>query len=165
MNLARCLRHLCAPPWRVGRAFPARTLEAIEQAVEASETRHAGELRVVIEGALHPLAALRGHSGRERAIEIFSALRIWDTAHNSGVLIYLLMADHDIEIIADRGIQSAVGDAEWAALCERLERRFRRSEFGDGMLEAVEAVTQALARHFPPDGNSHNELPDRVVVL
>ncbi|AOF80433.1 TLP18.3, Psb32 and MOLO-1 founding s of phosphatase family protein [Methyloversatilis sp. RAC08] len=165
MSVLRMLKHAFHLPWQMHRAFPAATLRDIEQAITASETRHAGELRFVVEGAQHPLAVWRGQTARERAIEVFSLLRIWDTAQNNGVLVYLQMADHDIEIVADRGIRARVGDAEWAALCGQLETRFARGEFRDGALECVEAVTQALARHFPPDGHPHNELPDRVVLL
>ena len=165
MNLARALRHATFMPWQTNRTFSGETLRMIEQAIADSEHRHAGEVRVVIEGALHPLAALRGQSGRERAIEVFSALRIWDTEGNNGVLIYLLLADHDIEIIADRGIQAHAGTAVWESLCQRMEARFRGGEFRDGMLECIEAVTQEMARHCPPDGHPHNELPDRVVLL
>jgi len=153
MTVLRMLKHAFHLPWQMHRAFPAATLRDIEQAITASETRHAGELRFVVEGAQHPLAVWRGQTARERAIEVFS------------LLVYLQMADHDIEIVADRGIRARVGDAEWAALCGQLETRFARGEFRDGALECVEAVTQALARHFPPDGHPHNELPDRVVLL
>lgn len=165
MSVLRVLKHAFCLPWQLGRAFPAAALRDIERAITASETRHSGELRVVVEAAQHPLAVWRGQTARDRAIEVFSLLRIWDTAHNNGVLIYLQMADHDIEIVADRGIQSRVGDAVWAALCRQLEARFARGEFRDGALDCVEAVTQELARHFPPDGHPHNELPDRVVLL
>ncbi len=165
MKMLRALRHATFLPWQVSRSFPADTLHAIEKAIEGSEARHAGELRVVVEGALHPLAALRGQSGRERAIEVFSSLRIWDTAHNNGVLVYLLMADQNIEIVADRGIQACVGDPVWAALCRRLEARFRQRQFHDGMLECIAEITRELANHFPPDGHPHNELPDRVVLI
>lgn len=165
MSLLRMIKHATTLPWQMGRAFPAATLHDIEQAITASETRHAGELRLVVEAAQHPLSVLRGQTPRERAIEVFSLLRIWDTTHNNGVLIYLQMAEHDIEIVADRGIRARVDDAAWGALCQQLEIRFRRGEFRDGALECVEAVTQELARHFPPDGHPHNELPDRVVLL
>ncbi|MFZ5456990.1 MAG: TPM domain-containing protein [Pseudomonadota bacterium] len=163
--IGRFFRHLFALPWALRRALPARTLEAIELAIEASEARHAGELRFVVENALHPLAVLRGQSGRERAIEVFSALRVWDTEQNSGVLIYLLMADHDIEIVVDRGVRARVPDAHWTALCSELETRFRRSEFHDGALHCVQAITTTLAQHFPGTGAKKNELPDRVLVL
>jgi len=165
MTVLRTLKHAFHLPWQTHRAFPATTLRDIEQAITASETRHAGELRFVVEGAQQPLEVWRGQTARERAIEVFSLLRIWDTAHNNGVLVYLQMADHDIEIVADRGIRARVSDAEWAVLCGQLETRFARGEFRDGALECVEAVTRALARHFPPDGHPHNELPDRVVLL
>ena len=165
MTILRALRHAVLLSVQRSRAFPAATLDTLERAISASETRHAGELRFVVEGALAPLAAWRGQTARQRAIEVFSALRIWDTEHNNGVLIYLLMADRQIEIVADRGIQARVGAAVWNTLCQRLEARFGSGEFGDGALECIEAVTGELARHFPPDGHPHNELPDRVVLL
>lgn len=165
MNIARALRHAAFMPWQIGRSFSRETLLVIEQAIKGSENRHAGELRVVIEGALHPLAALRGQSGRDRAIEVFSTLRIWDTEGNNGVLIYLLLADQDIEIVADRGIQAHAGTAMWESLCQRMEERFGRGEFREGVLECIEAVTQEMSRHCPPNGTPHNELPDRVVLL
>lgn len=161
----RLIRHLLSFPWRTRRLLPATALEAIEMAIEQSEARHAGELRFVVEHALHPSAVVRGQTGRERALELFSALRIWDTEHNSGVLIYLLMADHDIEIVVDRGIRARVPDAHWAALCQRLEVRFRQGAFQEGALEAVSAITDELVRHYPAEGARHNELPDRVLIL
>lgn len=163
--IQRLIRHLCAFSWRTRRVLPPAALEAVEMAIEASEARHAGELRVVVEHALHPHALLRGQTGRERAVELFSALRIWDTGHNSGVLIYLLMADHDIEIVVDRGIRARVPDARWADLCRQLEIRLAQGEFRDGLLQAVTAITDELARHFPAADAKHNELPDRVLVL
>lgn len=165
MTLLRTLKHAFHLPWQRGRAFPARTLADIERAITTSETRHSGELRLVVEAAQHPLAVWRGQTARARAIEVFSLLHIWDTVHNNGVLIYLQMADRDIEIVADRGIRAQVDDATWGVLCQQLETHFRRGAFRDGALECVEAVTQVLARHFPPDGHPHNELPDRVVLL
>ena len=154
-----------ASSWLTRRKLPPAALEAIELAIEASEVRHAGELRFVVEHALHPLAVLQGQTGRARALELFSALRIWDTEHNSGVLIYLLMADHDIEIVVDRGVRARVPDERWAALCHVLEAHFRRGDFQQGALDAVAAITDELVRHFPADGDGHNELPDRVLVL
>lgn len=163
--IQRLFRHLCAFAWRTRRALPQAALEAIEIEIEASEARHAGELRVVVEHALHPGAVLRGQTGRERAVDLFSALRIWDTEHNSGVLIYLLMADHDIEIVVDRGIRARVPDAHWADLCRQLELRLAQGEFRDGLLQAVAAITDELSRHFPSADARHNELSDRVLVL
>lgn len=163
--LKRLLRHLCAFSWRTRRVLPTAALHGIEQAIVASESRHAGELRFVVETALHPLAILRGQSARERAIEVFSALRVWDTEHNSGVLIYVLMADRDIEIVVDRGVRAQVPDAHWGALCTELETRLRAGEFRDGALDAVARVTEALVMHFPAAETKRNELPDRVWIL
>jgi uncharacterized membrane protein len=112
MNIKRIARHLMATHWQVNRAFPRRTLIAIEKSIQASETAHVGEIRFVVEGALDGTPLFKGQSARERAIDVFSQLRIWDTEHNNGVLIYLLLADRDVEIVADRGIHSKVGSLE-----------------------------------------------------
>lgn len=165
MDIKRIARHLFYAPWRVGGAFPARTLETIERAIRASETTHAGEIRFAVEGALDSGPLFRGQSARERAIDVFSLLRIWDTERNNGVLIYLLLADHDVEIVADRGINAHVGHEEWEAICRMMEVAFRASAYEKGVIAGIEAVTGHLARHFPAAAVNRNELPDRAVVL
>ena len=115
VNFKRWLKHLFMPPWAWKRAFPQATLDAIEAAIRGSETSHDGEIRFAIESSLPASAVWRGMRGRERAVEVFSSLRVWDTEHNSGVLVYLLLADHDIEIVADRGIAARVDNAAWEA--------------------------------------------------
>jgi uncharacterized membrane protein len=165
MDIKRIARHLFYAPWRVGRAFPAQSLEAIERAIRTSEATHSGEIRFAVEGALDGAPLFKGQSARERAIDIFSQLRIWDTERNNGVLIYLLLADHDVEIVADRGISAQVGAREWAAICHTMEAAFRQSRFEHGVVTGIQAVTQYLARHFPAAGGDRNELPDRAVVL
>ena len=100
-------------PGAVGRAFPPSAMAAIEEAIAKSEREHSGELRFAVEPALDTSALLAGQSGRERALEVFSQLRVWDTEENNGVLIYLLLADRDIEIVADRGVNARVPQAEW----------------------------------------------------
>ena len=165
MNIKRITKHLLLTHWQVNRAFPRTTLIAIEQAITASETAHAGEIRFVVEGALESTQLLKGQSARERAIEVFSQLRIWDTEHNSGVLLYLLLADRDVEIVADRGIHSKVGSGEWESICRRMEAAFGQANYEGGVLTGVHAVTQHLAKHFPAAGVGRNELPDKPVVL
>jgi uncharacterized membrane protein len=165
MEFKRIGRHLLANRSRVRRAFPRSSLNAIEQAIKTSETRHAGQIRFVVEGALDGPPLFRGQSARERALDVFSHLRIWDTAHNSGVLIYLLLADHKVEIVADRGINAAVGDDTWAAICAAMEAEFRNGNFEGGVIAGVQSITGHLAKHFPRDGAGANELPDRPVVL
>ena len=112
-NKMRILKHLCMPSWWSKRAFPAGTMQKIETAIRQGESRHYGEICFVIEASLHLYPLLRGVTARDRAIELFSQLRVWDTEHNSGILIYLLLADRNVEIIADRGITRPVGNATW----------------------------------------------------
>jgi len=151
--------------WQVNRAFPSHTLDAIERAIKASETAHAGEIRFVVEGALDGKPLFTGQSASERAIDVFSQLRIWDTDHNNGVLIYLLLADRDVEIVADRGIHSKVGSREWEAICRDMETAFKKADYRDGVVGGIQAVTRHLMKHFPASGVSRNELPDEPVVL
>ena len=147
------------------RAFPASALRSIEQAVAASEASHAGELRFVVEGALDTLPLLRGQTTRERAIELFAQLHIWDTAHNTGVLIYVLLADRRVEIVADRGIHAKVAAEAWTAICRGMEVQFATGEFGPGTVYGIEAVTQLVMHHFPLPPGDRNELPDAPVML
>jgi uncharacterized membrane protein len=167
MNIAgRLARHLTMTHWQVRRSFPESALGAIEAAVRAAEQGHTGEIRVVIEGALPAAALWRGITGHQRAIEVFSLLRVWDTEHNNGVLIYLLLADHDVEIVADRGIAHRVGQETWEAICRQMETEFRAGRFREGVLTGIQAVSATLAQHFPGKGKGRgNELPDRPLVL
>ncbi len=151
--------------WQVARAFSRESLLAIEQATKASETAHTGEIRFVVEGALDGTPLFGGQSARERAIDVFSQLRIWDTEHNNGVLIYLLLADRDVEIVADRGIHSSVGAREWEDICRKMETAFKQSNYQGGVVGGIQAVTQNLIRHFPASAAGRNELPDKPVVL
>src|ERR1700749_5330357 len=125
MGIARIGKHLLEPRWRARRLFPPRVLAAIEQAIRTGETTHSGQVRFVVEGALDGTPLFRDQPARERAIDIFSQLRIWDTAHNNGVLIYLLLADRDVEIVADRGIDTHIGAAGWQKICAAMEADFR----------------------------------------
>ena len=165
MDLKRIMRHLLATRWMIHRVFPGDTLIAIDKAVKASEGAHRGEIRFVVEAALHVEPLLRGQSARERAIDVFSLLRMWDTERNNGVLIYLLLADRDVEIVADRGIDAKVGAQEWERICCKMEAAFRQADFEGGVVGGIQEVTRHLAGHFPPTGDDRNELADRPVVL
>jgi uncharacterized membrane protein len=165
MDIGRIGKHLLEHRWRVRRLFPRRVLDAIEQAITAGEATHAGQVRFVVEGALDGAPLFRGQSARERALDVFSQLRIWDTAHNNGVLIYLLLADRQVEIVADRGIDAKVGAAGWAKICADMEADFRSGNFGSGSIRGVEAVSRQLARFYPAQGKGPNELPDAPVVM
>ncbi len=164
MKTQRILMHLLTTRGHVTRAFPHHALNAIEKAIKASESAHSGEIRFVVEGALDGMALFNGQSPKDRAIELFSQLRVWDTQHNSGLLIYLLLADHAVEIVADRGIHAKVGAEEWQKICRQMEAAFRQSDYEGGVLSGVQAATRHLATHFPAHGHA-NELQDRPVIL
>jgi uncharacterized membrane protein len=165
MDFSRLLRHLMSPHWLVRRAFSPAVLGRIERTIAHCETRHAGQIRFAVEHALDMSALVRGVSARERALEVFSTLKVWDTEHNNGVLIYLLLADRDVEIVADRGIHQRVGANEWEAVCREMERAFRQGRFEQGVLGGIERVSTLLQVHFARGSRGSNELPDRPVVL
>ena len=165
MGIGRIGKHLLEHRWRVRRIFSPRVLAAIEQAIKASETTHSGQIRFVVEGALDGAPLFRDQPARERALDIFARLRIWDTVHNNGVLIYLLLADRDFEIVADRGIDSKVGFAAWEQICVDMETEFRAGNFESGVIKGIQAVSRQLAAHFPAQGAGRNELPDAPVVI
>lgn len=162
----RWIRHLFLDHLAVARAFPRATLAIIERAVAEQEKRHRSELRVVIEGGLPLQALVARRTARERAIEHFTRLRVWDTDDNAGVLIYLLLADRRVEIVADRGIHARVGDTAWETICGAMQQEFAAGRFEAGMLTGLASVSDLLAQHFPPKaGGNSNELPDAPVVV
>ena len=165
MGIGRIGRHLLHHHWWARHYFPPKVLAAIEQAIKAGEAVHSGQVRFVVEGALDGKPLFRNQPARERALDVFSQLRIWDTVHNNGVLIYLLLADRDVEIVADRGIDARVGTAGWEKICVAMETEFRAGQFESGVIRGIEAVSRLLAVHFPSTGVGRNELPDAPVVI
>ena len=167
MELPRILRHLATTSGRAKRTFPTATMRTIEHAIKASEETHTGEIRFVVEGALDSpeLFALHDQSARERAINLFSHLRMWDTEHNTGVLIYLLLADRQVEIVADRGIHAKVGASAWTGICQAMQTAFKDERYEEGVVSGIRAVTYQLVKHFPAQTDNKNELPDSPLVL
>lgn len=169
MHLGRLIRHVAAPHWRTRMLFPASTLDAIEQAVARAERTHGGEIRFAIETSLAPLHVLNELTPRARALEVFASLRVWDTELNNGVLIYVQLADRDVEIVADRGLHDRVKPAEWEGVCRLMEEHFRAGRFAVGSMAGVDAVGTLLGRHFPSAADQgpvpHNQLPDRPTLL
>lgn len=166
-TLRRLWRHRWIDGNDVRRVLPPEALERLKARVAASERRHRGEVRICIEAGLPWSYIRRAAPARERAITLFGKLRVWDTADNNGVLIYLLLAEHAIEIVADRGIDAHVSADEWAAMARRMASAFREGRFEDGLTQALEEVSALLVAHFPlaegePD---RNELPDEPVVV
>mgnify|MGYP002348282240 CR=1 FL=1 len=166
-RVQRLLRHRWTEG-QVSRAFPPEVLLRLERHVTASEARHSGQIRLCVEGGLPYSYIWRGATARSRAVALFGKLRVWDTEHNNGVLIYLLMADHAIEIVADRALHRAVPAHEWQAVLEGMQHSFRQDAYAQGMEAALERVTTLMVQHFPstPQTAVHADatLPDSPVV-
>lgn len=167
MEFARTFRHWMTTPRAVRRAFPESALATIRAAIAASEQSHSGEIRFAVEAALPWSYLKREAAARERAEMVFSKLRVWDTEQNNGVLLYVELADHQIHIVADRGIGRFVGKEEWTAIAQKMRDAFRSGDFLAGTVAGIEAIGAALARHFPLENGARNpdELPNEPAVL
>lgn len=161
----RLLKHLFPPSAK--RLFPGESLQRIAKAIADSELHHTGEICFAVDPGLHPRAVLAGREAREHAQEVFSRLRVWDTQANNGVLLYLLLADHRIEIVADRGFDGRVSAEQWRGVCQLIEERLRNGDAEAGVLAGVEALSALLVEHFPRGEGEHdsNELPDLPYIL
>lgn len=164
-SISRIIKHLAASRWHVRRIFPTHSLHAITRAITASELQHMGELRFVVEAGLEWQELVRNTSSRSRALQVFSDLRIWDTENNSGVLIYLLLAERKVEIVADRGISKKVEQPIWNNICRNMEHHFRSGEFEQGVLLGIDDISNLLKQHFPANNTRKNELPDQPTLL
>ncbi|WP_426663122.1 TPM domain-containing protein [Rhodanobacter aciditrophus] len=165
-RLQRLLMNLGEGWFQLRRRFPAGLLDEIAAAVAAGERTHRGEVRLVVESRLSPLAVLAGMDAPARARQLFGQLGVWDTEHSNGVLIYVLLAEHHIEIVADRGIARHVAPAEWAETCTHMRDDYARGQWREGSLRGIADVHALLRRHFPGDGKQrHDELPDRPTLL
>lgn len=166
MNIKRILKHLAVGQASVSRKFPRATLKLIEQTIAEVEQNCAGQVRFAVEHALELSPLLAGQTARERSIEVFSQLRVWDTEQNNGVLIYLLLADRDVEIVADRGVHAKLGQQVWESICQEMESAFRQGDFEAGVIAGIRSVGTYLAKHYPASSKGKvNELPDSPVVL
>jgi uncharacterized membrane protein len=163
--LKRFFRHVWMSPIQVRRAYPESTLSAIEAHVKTSEKNHRGQVRFVIEAELTTSQLWAGITARQRAMDVFSMMRVWDTAENNGVLIYVLLADRKVEIIADRGIQQHVGDERWRAICKELELHYRKGDFVTGSLTTIEKISAELTHYFPANGLEKNEQSDKPLLI
>ncbi|WP_312318335.1 TPM domain-containing protein [Stenotrophomonas sp.] len=160
----RAWRHFWAPS--VHRAFPGERLQAITEAITAGEQRHGGQVMFAVEADLPWTALWQGVTPRQRAEHAFAQLRTWDTEQNNGVLIYLLLADHAIELVADRGLRGKVGEDEWQDVCAHMQQQLREGALQDAVLRAVVEVSALLARHYPPGSGSKDDgLPNTPQLL
>jgi len=165
MQSGRVLRHLFATRWGTRRRFTRDVLARIEKTLRRIEGQHAGELRFAVETAFDLPELWYGVTPRQRALQVFGHLGVWDTVGNNGVLIYVLMADRDVEIIADRAIAARVSQAEWDAVCRDMEDHFRAGRFAAGSETGIAAVGKLLAQHFPGRGGDRDEQPNQPVLL
>jgi uncharacterized membrane protein len=165
VTIKRWFIHTFIAPWRWRKLFPKATLEAIETAIQQSESHHCGELRFAIENSLSSRQIWQGLSSRQRALQVFSDLKVWDTEENSGVLIYLLLAERTVHIIADRGINKRVTQGQWDEVVQAMQQNFKQGEFERGSLVGIERITALLAEHFPASADNPNELPNAPVIL
>ena len=168
-SISRFFKHLISNVWQVRHHFSESALHNIEKAIRSSEKSHNGEICFIVEAGLHPMEIRYKKSPRKRAIELFSLFKIWDTEQNNGVLIYLLLADRDVEIVVDRGIHQHVGTAAWEHICQQMEAKFRRAEFEDGVLQGIADIGALLETHFPHSASNEaqkvNELPNAPIIL
>lgn len=165
MNINRLIKHLWSHGRKVGKFFSKADLAAITKAIGNSETKHSGQICFAVEGALEVPALLKGLSPRDRAIEVFTNLKVWDTEQNNGVLIYVLLADHAVEIVSDRGIHSKADLSAWDVICRDIESKFARHQYKDGVLSGIEMVSQLLQSQFPKTTPSDNEIANDPVLL
>ncbi|HKR37944.1 MAG TPA: TPM domain-containing protein [Steroidobacteraceae bacterium] len=163
VSIERTLRHLFTTGWTLRRAFDAATLQAIEQAIAATERGHGGEIRFAVEAHRGAIDLMRGVTPRDQALHAFARLGVWDTDANNGVLIYVSWADRDVEIVADRGFNGRVSEQEWAQVCRHMEQAFARGAARQAAVEGIHAVGALIARHFP--AADRDELPNRPVLL
>ena len=163
----RILKHRWFDERDSARALPPAALDRLQAQVAASELHHSGEIRLCVEAGL-PLSYLwRRLRARDRAIMMFGKLRVWDTEHNNGVLIYLLLAERAIEIVADRGLARRVPQAHWDQVVQAMREAFRAGQFESGLAQAISAVHAELREHFPLQAGAvnPNELPDRADLM
>lgn len=165
MDLGRFWRHVLMTPMRAARAFPSATLDAIQREIAAHEKLHRGEVCFVVEAELETGQLWAELSSRDRAREVFAMRGVWNTEENNGVLIYVLLADRKVEIVADRGIDARVGPEVWIRIVADMDRFFAESRFEEGAIAGVRAVSDLLAAHFPARGEGANELADRPVMM
>jgi uncharacterized membrane protein len=164
-TLHRAMRHVFYDDWAVRRRFPLHTLKAIDREITVNERRHSGEIVFAVESSLRLRDLYLTEGPRDRAIDVFSLLRVWDTELNNGVLLYVLLADRRVEIVADRAIHRRVGLQAWESICSVMQQEFRVGRFHEGAVMGVQAVSDLLATHFPPIEGDVNELSNEPVIV
>ena len=161
----RALKHLRGTPATARKAFPAATLKAIESAIADGEAEHRAEVRLIVEAALTPGMAYQGVSNRERARELFAQYGVWDTEDNCGVLIYINLAEHQVDIVADRHVGRRITPEQWQAICRTMTTGFAQGNYHDSTVQALGELNSLLQHHFPASGERSNQLPNEPILL
>lgn len=162
----RLFHHLLGTRSAARRAFPSPLLKSIQASIAAGEERHRAQVKLIVEAALSAGAVWRGESARQRAHELFARYRVWDTEENCGVLLYVNLADHKVEIVADRSAARAVTREQWQEVCSIMSAGYARGDYRDGTLAALERLHAILADAMPRHGGpDRNELSDKPVML
>ena len=165
MDIGRFWKHILMSPLRARRCFGPEVMSAIEREVGVQEKRHRGEIRFVVEAELTSAQLWADLSSRDRARQVFAEQGVWNTEENTGVLIYLLLADRRVEIVADRGITARVPETQWQATCRTMESHFREGRFAEGAVAGIREVSGLLAQHFPGGADNPDELPNRPILI
>ena len=163
--VARLIKHMTTTKAKARRLFPAETLSAIEAAIADGEHQHRAEVRIIIEPALDVADIAARMTPRQRAVELFALHRIWDTEENCGVLVYINLADHKVEIVADRAIGRLIGKEDWHAVCQTMTKAFALRQYHQGVVAALAQLNQLLQRHFPDNGTGDNQLSNKPMFL
>ncbi len=165
MNWRRWIKHESTGKGALAKVLSSKALEGLTQEIAQCEKRHSGEIRLVIETSLDFNFHWQGVTARERALQVFSHTRVWDTEANNGVLIYLLLADRDIEIVADRGFNKKVSAPVWEKIAVGMEQSFRQNRFEEGLRQGIKEISQLIEEHFQPRADDKNELPNAPLIL
>lgn len=163
--LIRILRHFMTSHWKLKKLFSAEVMQRIGSVIAQAEQKHSGEIRFVVEAVLPWRYLWCRDSTRERALNLFSKLRVWDTEQNTGVLIYLLFAEKSVEIIADRALARAISQPIWDDICLKMKNSFRQGQFEKGVIIGIETISAHLVQHFPSENIKTNQLPDQPIIM
>ena len=161
----RAIKHLTTTAAAGRRAFPQASLADIQHLIGQGEQIHQAEIRLIVEARLDLDALFKGTTNRQRALDLFAQYGIWDTEDNCGVLIYVNLAEHAVEIVADRNVGRRIATTEWRALCQTMTRGFAAGEFHQSTLAAITALNTLLAKYFPATNAGPNQLPDQTIML
>lgn len=162
-SLARLFRQLIFVPCLHNTWLTKEVKNRLTDAISEAEQGHQGEIRLIIENHL-PIGSAYRQDSLSRAVDLFGLYKVWDTSHNTGILVYVNLCEHSLQIIADRGIDGKAHN-DWQALCDQALTKFKQKQFEQGLTELIAHLGKILNTHYPSDDISGNELPNRPIYL